>query len=232
MSFFVIKTTKPTITENGKEFLYSINKTSNQKEKKLENIQQFFKARIVYNEKLLTAPAGIYTWILRASGNIFALKIITKQEIGTLHKNLDMLTSPEDSSPIIAAGEFFKKEDGTFQFNLLSGSYMADKKEFKKVRGETNEAHIERVIPLRNILVDNIKAIVSKYDINFQFLECSAMDCTFQELIGGKNIIEIANIRTPKSNLNELNKMFIRTGGKRTRKMLKRYKTRKARSKD
>jgi len=231
MSFFVIKTTKPTITENGTEFLYSINKTNNQKEKKLENIQQFFKARIVYNEKLLTAPAGIYTWILRASGNIFASKIITKQEIGTLHKNLDMLTSPEDSSPIVAAGEFLKKDDGTFQFNLLSGSYMADKKEFKKTRGETNEAHIGRVLPVRNILIDNVKATVSKYGINFQFLECSAMDCTPQEIIGGKNIIEIANIRTPTSNLKELNKMFIRTGG-RTRKVNKRRKTRKVRSKE
>ncbi len=60
MSFFVIKTTKPTITENGTEFLYSINKTNNQKEKKLENIQQFFKARIVYNEKLFQPLPGFF----------------------------------------------------------------------------------------------------------------------------------------------------------------------------
>jgi hypothetical protein len=229
MSFFVIKKTKPTITENGTEFIYNHNKNNDSKLEKLEKVKQYFKKRIVYNKNLLTAPIGIYTWILRASGNIFASKIITKQEIGTLHKNLDMLTSIDDSTPIIAAGEFLKKENGTFYFNLLSGTYMVDKKEFKKARGESNEAHLERILPQINILVNTVKSTVSDFGINFEFLECSGIECTPQERIGGKNIIETANIRTPISNLNKLNKLFIRTGGKRTKKLVKRRKTRKIR---
>lgn len=224
MSYFVTKTRQKGRTENGKEFLHSL------KPNRLENAIRFFSERIVTNGQLIDAYPGIYTWILRASGNIYAAKIITKQEIGTLHANLDMLTIDDDDSPIIAAGEFLKKDDGTFQFNLLSGSYMA-KYTFKKVRGESDNTYLERVLPIRNQLVGDIQAYLTPYGINFQFLECSAIECSLEELIGGKNIIETANIRTSNNNLARLNSFLTRTGG-RTRKINRRHKTRKMRSKE
>jgi hypothetical protein len=224
MSYFATKTRQKGRTENGREFLHSLNADM------LENAKRFFSERIITNRKLIDAYSGIYTWILRASGNIYAAKIITKQEIGTLHANLDMLTTDIDSSPIIAAGEFIKTDDGTFQFNLLSGSYMA-KDKFKKVRGESNSKYLERVLPTRNQLVTDVKAYLIPYGINFQFLECSAIECSLEELIGGKNIIETANIRTSNNNLARLNSFLIRTGG-RTRRTNKRGKTRKMRSKE
>lgn len=224
MSYFVIKTKQKGRTENGKEFLHKLNPD------RLENTKRFFSERIVKNSQLLDAYPGIYTWILRASGNIYASKIITKQEIGTLHANLDMLTSEVNSSPIIAAGEVRKKEDGTFEFNLLSGSYMA-KDTFKKIRGESDSKYLERVLPIRNQLVTDVKAFLAPYEINFQFLECSAMECSLEEQIGGKNIIEGTNIRTSNNNMARLNSFLIRTGG-RSRKLIRRRKTRKVRSKE
>jgi hypothetical protein len=211
--YFVIKTRKKTRTENGNEFLY------NKKADKLPEIINFFSKRIIKNDGLLAAPPGIYTWILRDSKNIYASKTMTEQEIGTLHANLDMLTATTDSSPIIAAGEFLKKDDGTFQFNLLSGSYMANK--FKKTRGESDSNFLQRILPERNKIVLDVQNIVLPYGIIFYFLECSAInDCSIEEIIGGKNIIEGRNIRTQNANLKELNKMFNRKGGRRkTRKV-------------
>ncbi len=224
MSYFVTKTKQKGRTENGKEFLHSL------KPNRLENAMRFFSERIVTNGKLIDAYPGIYTWILRASGNIYAAKIITKQEIGTLHANLDMLTIDDDDSPIIAAGEFLKKDDGTFQFNLLSGSYMA-KYTFKKIRGESDSKYLERVLPIRNQLVRDVQGYLTPYSINFQFLECSAIECSLEELIGGKNIVETANIRTSNNNLARLNSFLTRTGG-RTRKARRHRQNRKARSKE
>lgn len=220
--FFATKTREKGRTERGNEFSHSINPN------RFENAKKFFSERIVTNEQLVAAEPGIYTWILRASGNIYASKIITKQEIGTLHQNLDSLTSPYDSSPIIAAGEFLKASDGQIYFNLLSGSYMA-KKDFKKIGRESENSYKSRVIGIRNALIDKVQSYLAPKGLNFQFLECSS-DCSLEEQIAGKNIIAAANIRTSNSNLAKLNTLLNRSGGRRTRKVSRRHKTRKAKS--
>lgn len=223
MSYFIIKTRAKTRTENGKEFLY------NKKVNKLPNILDFFSKRLITNDELKAAEAGLYTWILRESGNIYASKTLTKQEIGTLHVNLDMLTKEKykDFSNIIAAGEFeIIKEDEMMPnmiiFNLLSGSYMV--KKFDKLNNSDK-------LLLRNDIVKIVQNKLSSLGIPSQFLECSVLTCSKEELIGGMKLIENANIRTPAKNLSNLNLMFNRKGGKRTFKNLqKRYKkTRKMR---
>lgn len=222
MSYFLTKKRQKTRTERGEDFLY------NPKSNKLPEITDFFSKRVVTNEQLQTAEAGLYTWILRESKNIYAAKTITKQEIGTLHINLDMLTNPIDSSNIYAAGELeiIREENNvpvTIIFNLLSGSYMV-----RKFKGLSEK----NTLVLRNEIVNNVQAVLMRYGIPSQFLECSGITCSPEEKIGGMNLIETANIRTSNNNLGILNKMFNRVGGRRTKKMVKRRKTRKLRSKE
>jgi hypothetical protein len=220
MSYFIIKTREKTRTEDGNEFLY------NKKTNKLPNIINFFSKKVIENDGLTNAEPGLYTWILRESGNIFASKTLTKQEIGTLHVNLDMLTKQKDNTNIYAAGELeIIQEDilpNTINFNLLSGTYMV--KKFEKLNNSNK-------IRLRNQIVTVVENKLSSLGISSQFLECSVLSCSKEELIGGMKLIESANIRTPNSNLANLNLMFNRKGGRRTLKGLrKRYKkTRKMR---
>jgi hypothetical protein len=222
MSYFLTKKRQKTRTEKGDEFLYS------PKANKLPDIMNFFSKQIVTNEQLQTAAAGLYTWILRESNNIYAAKTISKQEIGSLHVNLDMLTSTVDSSNIYAAGELeiIREEISappTIIFNLLSGSYMV-----KKFKGLSEKD----ILILRNQIVDNVQSVLMKYGIPSHFLECSVISCSPEEKIGGMNLIETANIRTSNKNLINLNKMFNRVGGKMTRKIYRSNKTRKSRSKE
>jgi hypothetical protein len=220
MSYFITKTREKTRTENGREFLY------NKKANKLPNIFDFFAKRVIENDGLHNAEEGLYTWILRESGNIFASKTLTKQEIGTLHVNLDMLTKQKDNTTIYAAGELeIIKENNSpviIIFNLLSGSYMV--KKFDKL------SNSDKLI-LRNQIVLVVQNKLSTIGIPSQFLECSVLSCSKEELIGGMKLIENANIRTSNTNLAKLNLMFNRKGGKRTCKNLRKRckKTRKIR---
>jgi hypothetical protein len=220
MSYFITKKRQKTRTERGDDFLY------NPKTNKLPEIMNFFAKRIIKNEQLQNVNPGVYTWILRESGNVYAAKTMTKQEIGTLHINLDMLTSIDDSK-IYAAGELEiireeKNAPVTIIFNLLSGSYMV--KNFKGLSEKDT-------LGLRNIIVDNVKNVFMKYGIPSQFLECSGISCSPEEKIGGMNLIETVNIRTSNKNLANLDTMFNRVGGRRIKKMVKRCKTRKMRPK-
>lgn len=220
MSSFPTKKRQKTRTEKGDEFLYS------PKSNKLPNIMNFFSKRIVTNEQLAVADAGLYTWILRDSRNIYAAKTISKQEIGSLHVNLDILTSTVDTSNIYAAGELeiIQEENSmppTIIFNLLSGTYMV-----KKFKGLSEKD----TLILRNQIVANVQTVLMSYGIPSQFLECSGISCSPEEKIGGMNLIETANIRTSNNNLNTLNTMFNRIGGGiRTKRRVRSRKTRKAR---
>ncbi len=213
MSFFPIKIRDKTYTETGNEFLYNKPVFG-----KLHNISKYFSNRLVTNEQLLEAKSGIYTWILRSSGNFYAIKIITKQEVGTLHANLKLLTDPYDSSNIEAAGELeiIKEENyvpPTIIFNLLSGTYMA--KKFDRLSDKDT-------LFLRNHIIENIQNILIKFGISSQFLECSGIECSEEEKLGGMKIIETATIKTSPAKLEVLNTMFTRKGGKNRKQ--KRFK--------
>jgi hypothetical protein len=222
MSFFPLKTREMTITENGNKFLYK------PLPDKLSNIHNYFSKKLITNEQLLNAKSGLYTWILRKSGNFYAIKSITQQEVGTLHANLKLLTDSFDSSNIEGAGELeiIKEENfvpPSIIFNLLSGTYMS--KKFEKLSAKNT-------LVLRNDIIKNVQSTLINFNIPSQFLECSGVKCSKEEKIGGMKLIETANIKTSLSKLEKLNRMFIRTGGKGTRKVVKRRKTRKVRSKE
>jgi len=88
--------------------------------------------RIYKNNHIKDIENGVYTWILTQSlsesgkcdgpFNLYFNKVLTPIEVGTLHSNL--ISRIDDICSIRLAGEF-KKTDNKFEYNFLSGTYMA-----------------------------------------------------------------------------------------------------------
>jgi len=78
------------------------------------------KIQIYDDTKFVNAPDGIYLYIITEKG-LFANKVRSWYELGTLHRNLAQRTGVEK---IFAAGEC-KKERNKIIFNLQSGTYTA-----------------------------------------------------------------------------------------------------------
>jgi len=91
---------------------------------------------ILKNEKITDPRAnpGIYTWIIKGTENctFYATRVFTKQEIGTLHLDLDRQTAEMgDEREIISAGELevYHHDEPpliTIAFNLQSGTFTKD----------------------------------------------------------------------------------------------------------
>ena len=192
---FPIKTREKTCTANGRQCLFI--KKSNRTPENIQKILNYFSKRILFNEQLLEAAPGLYTWILRESGNLFAARTISKQEIGTLHINLKDLTDKIDNSDIYAAGEF-EIDLPVINFNLSSGTFMA-----KKFRNANK-------IELRNEVVETVEKKLKSLSPLIQpvFLECSNATCSEEELISGRKLIEAANIRITPNNFEAVSTMF------------------------
>ena len=192
---FPIKTREKTCTANGRQCLFV--KKSDRTPENIEKILNYFSKRILFNEQLLEAPPGLYTWILRESGNLFAARTISKQEIGTLHINLKELTDKIDNTDIYAAGEF-EIDLPVIKFNLSSGTFMAKK--------FTNAGKID----LRNEIVETVEKKLKSISPAIQpvFLECSDATCSEEELISGKKLIETSNIRITPNNFEAVSTMF------------------------
>lgn len=192
---FPIKTRETTCTVNGRHCLFL--KKSIRTQENIQKTLNYFSKRILFNEQLLEAAPGLYTWILRESGNLFAARTISKQEIGTLHINLKDLTDKIDNSDIYAAGEF-EIDLPIIKFNLSSGTFMA-----KKFR---NAGKIE----LRNEVVETVEKKLKSLGVGIQpiFLECSDATCSEEELISGRKLIEAANIRIGPNNFEAISTMF------------------------
>jgi hypothetical protein len=196
---FPIKTRETTCTVNGRHCLFL--KKSIRTQENIQKTLNYFSKRILFNEQLLEAAPGLYTWILRESGNLFAARTISKQEIGTLHINLKDLTDKIDNSDIYAAGEF-EIDLPVIKFNLSSGTFMA-----KKFR---NAGKIE----LRNEVVETVEkklkslSLADAKAVKPVFLECSDATCSEEELISGKKLIETSNIRITPNNFKAVSTMF------------------------
>ena len=197
---FPIKTRETTCTVDGRHCLFV--KKSNRTQDNIQKTLNYFSKRILFNEQLLEAAPGLYTWILRESGNresgnLFAARTISKQEIGTLHINLKELTDKIDDSDIYAAGEF-EIDLPIIKFNLSSGTFMA-----KKFRNANK-------IELRNEVVETVEKKLKSLAVGIQpiFLECSDATCSEEELISGRKIIEAANIRITPNNFETISTMF------------------------
>lgn len=192
---FPIKTRETTCTVNGRHCLFV--KKSNRTQDNIQKTLNYFSKRILFNEQILESLPGLYTWILRESGNLFAARTISKQEIGTLHINLKDLTDKIDDSDIYAAGEF-EIDLPVIKFNLSSGTFMA-----KKFRNANK-------IELRNEVVETVEKKLKSLAVGIQpiFLECSDATCSEEELISGRKIIEAANIRITPNNFETISTMF------------------------
>ena len=110
---------------------------------KLERFLSYIHDKILTDSHILTGETGIYTWILKR-GHMYATELMSNQEIGSLHANIDVLmlhrnnvakinrTTLKNSRTAeqkpIAAGELLLvqgQEQGqvTLYFNLQSGTY-------------------------------------------------------------------------------------------------------------
>ncbi len=95
--------------------------------KKPECFQKFQNKFLRFDEQIVSAPAGIYTWILKDFENGLGRHLVfaqtpSKQEVGTLHINLDFLTADGN---VYIAGELQISEDRKYTYNILSGTYSA-----------------------------------------------------------------------------------------------------------
>ena len=101
---------------------------------------QAFLPRMLTDDQIRDAPEGVYCWILRETEgerHVYAMKVISQQEIGSLHNFLFVLTSDRsvpltfeerfNAAEVIAAGELrirIQNEERDISWNLQSGSFM------------------------------------------------------------------------------------------------------------
>jgi hypothetical protein len=102
---------------------------------------QAFLPRMLTDNQIPDAPEGVYCWILRETEgerHVYAMKVISEQEIGSLHNFLFVLTSDRsipltfeerfiNAAEVIAAGELRirnQNEERDISWNLQSGSFM------------------------------------------------------------------------------------------------------------
>ena len=197
---FVIKQKHPTINSNGKEHRYTRSKGH------AESLAAvgYFTEKIIINDALSSAPVGIYTWII-VGDNFYAIKVIGKQEIGTMHRDLYRFSDSRsrNQTDIIAAGELeIKIEQGEklIEFNFLSGTYY--KRFIPKIGVETAISE----------LTDTVKDKLKSLGINNS------------EYVYDKKLIDDASFRASPNNISILNSLFNKEGGKRR---TKRNKTKK-----
>jgi hypothetical protein len=153
------------------------------------------------------APDGIYTWIMYKDGStfeVYAGKIRSKQELGTLHQNLSWCVE----KAVMFAGEL-RKAGHHVDYNLQSGTYMSRQfTRFKRLlvtetktgkalteATETNEArraqneaiHTDNV-RLRRFIQGQVELVFGAIDIDAHFLEAPA-DSQLSMVYGGLPII-------------------------------------------
>ena len=191
---FQIKGNRPTTNKNGRTYMYTKARSGPLSLEAME----YFKSKIIKNKEIYYAPSGIYSWILRGN-NLYAIKLMSNQEIGTLHFDLDNFTvfKYNDENNIIAAGEFEIKPQ--IDFNLQSGTYY---KNFTRGKSPNNMSD----------LAEEVKTKLKSFGVQEV------------EYINDRPIINAANIRTDENNIRILNSYFNKEGGKRR---MKRNKTKK-----
>lgn len=120
--FMVVKSRVPSYNQQGNPFYFGQPKPENRPEA-ISRMQEY----ILIGPEVVDADDGIYTWIIKAFADgrqmIVAASPLCNQEIGTLHANLDQLTT---DGVVVIAGEMEKKA-GAVIFNFLSGTYSAKK---------------------------------------------------------------------------------------------------------
>jgi hypothetical protein len=188
---YVIMKKKPTLTSAGTRKRYRLSKTGR---RSVREVKDYFRRKLFEGPSVSRGPDGYYTWLIKETGAgllLVAGRTRSKQEIGTLHVNMNDLTEPGD---VLAAGEFIKREDH-IMFNLQSGSFM--KKIFTSKELRTRAARLAK----RDQLVALASAEFERNHLHPTFNESVEDD----EEIAGAPMIDIADIRTTLSNIAEFN---------------------------
>lgn len=124
VDLFIIKT-REVATNNMGKALYTF---SNRNTPTLPICFQKFQNKFLkFDQQIVGAPPGFYTWILKDFDNGLGRHLVfaqtpSKQEVGTLHINLDALTA---DGTVFIAGELQISEDRKYFYNILSGTYSA-----------------------------------------------------------------------------------------------------------
>ena len=175
-------------------------RSSAKPEKPTDAAIEFFRRRILINAHLLESPDGPYTWILKQMPDeslMFAAgRTVSRQELGTLHANLDAFTPP---GPVLAAGEL-AKADNSIAFNLLSGTYM--EKPFKRIKDDTERKRRQEEI--LQIVADHLKSLGFE---EVAFLEVPEGADPSMALAGAP-ILDAAEIITRLSEIAEYDKLL------------------------
>lgn len=106
---------------NGADYYANISIDSSINNDQMKSIKESVNAeyKLYDAETLLTAPNGIYTWLLSDEG-FFAIKVRNILELGTLHM---VIAERTNSTNVYLSGELLKT-NSAIRFNLLSGTYM------------------------------------------------------------------------------------------------------------
>ena len=139
LPYFCIKTSVPSPNNLGVG-LYKFPKPPS------PEIIRKFQARVLIDADILEAPSGFYTWLIKninGKNVLVAARTRVKQEIGTLHKNLDGMTQHGE---VLIAGEMHITAAREYRYNLLSGSYS--KGIMKKVGASRNLLLKEHLVSL------------------------------------------------------------------------------------
>ena len=166
----------------------------------LDRFINYARHRVLVGNQLCLAKDGVYTWIIktiRGHQTFITAPVKTKQELGTLHVNLDDLTGPGE---IIAAGELLKLGDDVF-YNLQSGTYMADK--FKDKRGKPKKTEEDK-----QKIQEGLRSIADKefrkMRLNPEF-KLAGSTAKNEDRFGGEPILNTMKIITNLNTIKELN---------------------------
>ena len=150
-----------TINKNGKRWRY----TDVINGKKLDAIKYFRSTRVT-GDTLPTITPGIYTWILKG-GEFYANKVLTPQEIGSLHFILDLLADVDgNQGNIEAAGEMIVSDDRSIIFNLLSGTYYKEFS-FKTRNRKSIQKTPEEMRELEDYVLVKIKTLAGRENVTY-----------------------------------------------------------------
>lgn len=189
----------------------------------VESYKRFIHDRILdvdtedFSTKLQAYGYGdcaIYTWILKSTDTknstienvkketpvkVYMTKVVSIQELGTLHYDLNLLHPREslETGPVIGAGELKVLSPTKIEFNLLSGTFMAQ-------RILKNKNKIKQHEITNKILNMFSKKLQSKgFEVSFN---------------ANKDLIEGSCFVTPKETMNTLRKFFKKSNTRRKNK--------------
>jgi len=166
---------------------------SQKAEKSESAVTNYFRKNILLNAAIGSGPDGYYTWLFKLTGEgplFVAAQTRSEQELGTLHVNMDHLTTPGE---VLLAGEFMKVGERIL-FNLQSGTYMQ-----RRMKGISAAK--------RSKMIDDSITEFAKIGLIATFNEATPT-APKEEQVAGNAIIENAEIVTRLSTLEEYNRLL------------------------